>query len=226
MAKRVLGLDLSTRSTGAVVYEDTGEFPTYDRYWLEGMSFGYENALLDPLDAYDALTKRIKELLSSRDPWLVCIEAPLVNNQMSALLSPLYWFVVDLVRQHKKFLVVIDNNQLASMMLKVRKKNKSQVVKHWKAECVWAKQCGRTKADVVEAFYVAFYGLRFVYTADEYCKSGEVNTEIHEKEKHCFLSSDLNKRNQPKGMLFRNREFWFDFTMEQERQARWLTSIQ
>lgn len=226
MGNSVLGLDLSARSTGAVIIEDTGSFPDRESKWVKGVSFGAENPLKDPLAAYDKIRKEVKSLIVEHDPWLVCVEAPLINNQMSALLSPLYWIVVNLVRDYQKFLVTIDNQQLASMMLKKKKRNKSQVVKHWKTECPWSQQCGRVKADIVEAFYVAFYGLRFVYTADEYRKSGQVPLDMHEKEKHCFISEDLNKRGQPKGMLHRTREFWFDFTPEQERQARWLTSDQ
>jgi len=232
----VMGLDLSATSSGVVVLEIGDSLGTSVQEAPFKFATAIENdaVLMNPWSAYLNTVERVLEIYEEHKPTVVAVESPLVVEQMSALLSGLYWQVMrEIYKKQQSIVISMENSQLSAMFLKKRKLNKSQVVKHWKSEQNWAK--GRWKADIVEAYYAAYYGVRFLHAAEEYVEKREAgrtyeeavggfSTRLHEKEQRIFFTQDLNSRKEKKGMFWRPGFSWFDWSNEnlsERRTVRW-----
>lgn len=170
-------------------------------------------------DPYTCYKKTVGEVLeiakevaaNNSEPLVWAIESPVPTGQMSGMLAPLYWMMIAEIDRRKELVIAIDNTRLGSLILNARKKNKTQVVQKFLEQAgKWASG-KRWKADVVEAYYVAYYGSR-CYMAAEYRKQGKSLEWLSDKEKRIYLGGDLNTRGRPVGIVGRQREYWFDFS--------------
>lgn len=196
----VLGLDPSLCSTGSCAFVEP-DFKT--------SKFGnFKTSIGTLFDRILAVECWIKELIFQEKPDIIAIEAFVPAAQMSAMLSPIFFFALksakEYAMQNSCFVVCPQNTAVKKLAVgRGLKVKKSEMVAAAKRELGFQ---GRLIADCADAFFIARLAWRFYLFA---MQSGVHN--FTPEELQIFGSEELNHAGQKKGLVFRPGEMFFDW---------------
>lgn len=199
----VLGFDLSLNSTGVCRMSSK---PFGAECWC---SDKIEGSLYQKIKYIDLFTQKVLD--NHGEIVIIGIEAPVPNSQMSGALYPLFMQLLRHIDEKwHKFVVCPTNTSVKSLIIEQLghkgKLLKSDIVKAAK-DNLGSQVVGRLKADAADAFFIAKTALAFY----EVFTGARSKALLSPKEKHVFLSEEVNKRGQKKGIIHRPDEMFFDW---------------